>query len=303
MTMHAFVHRQRGVALILVLWVMALMAILLGSFALMARTENLEARHMFDGTTARYGAEAGLERAVYELRNPDVTTRWVCDGRPYEFDFENTHIHLEILDESGKIDLNTADDTLLQSLFMSVGIDQMTAASLSAAIQDWRDGDDIPLPNGAEVDAYKSAGLSYGPRNAPFQTDTEVQQVMGMSYELYQRIEPSITIYSGSSQPNPAYAPIEVLRALPGMTEDLAQQLIAARQQIAPGQGATANLTLPDGTPIMVTGGGNTYTIKSRATLTNGASATIDASVRLGGVGVSGRPYTVLRWRDDEKSR
>jgi general secretion pathway protein K len=94
-----------------------------------------------------------------------------------------------------------------------------------------------------------------------------------------------------------------VLRALPGMTEELAQQLIAARQQIAPGQGAAANLTLPDGTPIMVTGGGNTYTIKSRATLANGASATIDASVRLGGVGVSGRPYTVLRWRDDEKSR
>ena len=296
-------HRQRGVALILVLWVMALMAILLGSFALMARTENLEARHMFDGTTARYSAEAGLERAVYELRNPDVTTRWVCDGRPYDFAFENARIHIEILDESGKIDLNTADDQLLQSLFVSVGVDAVAAESLSAAIQDWRDGDDIPLPNGAEVDAYKSSGLSYGPRNAPFQTDTEVQQVMGMSYELYQRIEPAITIYSGGAQPNPAYAPIEVLRALPGMTEDLAQQLIAARQQIAPGQGATANLTLPDGTPIMVTGGGNTYTIKSRATLANGASATIDTSIRMGGVGVSGKPYTVLRWRDDEKSR
>jgi len=303
MTMRTSLHSQRGVALILVLWVMALMAILLGSFALMARTENLEARHMFDGTTARYGAEAGLERAVYELRNPDVTTRWVCDGRPYEFDFDKTHIHIEILDESGKIDLNTADDQMLQSLFISVGLDPNAAVSLSAAIQDWRDGDDIPLPNGAEVDAYKAAGLSYGPRNAPFQTDTEVQQVMGMSYALYQRIEPAITIYSGSSQPNPAYAPIEVLRALPGMTEELAQQLIAARQQIAPGQGAGANLTMPDGTPIMVTGGGNTYTIRSRATLANGANATIDASVRLGGVGVSGKPYTVLRWRDDEKSR
>lgn len=296
-------NAQRGVALILVIWVMALMAVLLGSFTLMARTENIEARHMFDGAQARYGAEAGLDRAVYELRNPDVTTRWVCDGRPYEFDFDKAHVHVEILDESGKIDLNTADDTLLQSLFVSVGVDPNTAVSLSAAIQDWRDGDDIPLPNGAEIDAYKSAGLSYGPRNAPFQTDTEVQQVMGMSYDIYQRIEPAITIYSGSAQPNPAYAPIEALRALPGMTEDLAEQLIAARQQIAPGQGATANLTLPDGTPIVVSGGGNTYTIQSRATLANGASAIIDASVRLGGVGAAGRPYTVLRWRDDEKSR
>jgi general secretion pathway protein K len=296
-------HRQRGVALILVIWVIALMTILLGSFALIARTENLESRHLFDGTSARYSAEAGLERAVYELRNPDVTTRWVCDGRPYEFDFDNAHLHIEILDESGKIDLNTADDTLLQSLFISVGVDPDTAIALSDSIQDWRDGDDIPRPRGAEVDAYKSAGLSYGPRNAPFQTDSEVQQVMGMSYDLYSRIEPAITIYSGSTQPNPAYAPIEALRALPGMTEELAEQLIAARQQVAPGQGAAAGLTMPDGTPIVANGGGNTYTIKSRAMLANGAIAQIDASVRLGGVGVSGKPYTVLRWRDDESSR
>ena len=53
----------------------------------------------------------------------------------------------------------------------------------------------------------------------------------------------------------------------------------------------------------MVSGGGNTYTIKSRATLANGANAVLDASIRLGGVGAAGRPYTVLRWRDDEKSR
>jgi general secretion pathway protein K len=188
----------------------------------------------------------------------------------------------------------------LQSLFVSVGIDLDTATALSDAIQDWRDGDDIPRARGAEIDAYKSAGLSYGPRNAPFQTDSEVQQVLGMNYAIYQRIEPAITIYSGSSQPNAAYAPIEALRAMPGMTEDLAQQLITLRQQVAPGQGATAGLTMPDGSPIVANGGGNTYTIKSRATLANGASTLIDASVRLGGVGVAGRPYTVLRWRDDE---
>ena len=291
---------QRGVALILVIWVIALMTILLGSFALIARTENLESRHLFDGTAARYAAEAGLERAVYELRNPDITTRWVCDGRPYEFDYEGSRIHIEILDESGKIDLNTADDTLLQSLFTSTGIDLDTATALSDSIQDWRDNDDIPRPRGAEIDAYKSAGLSYGPRNAPFQTDSEVQQVMGMNYDIYQRIEPAITIYSGSTQPNPAYAPIEALRAMPGMTEDLAEQIIAQRQQIAPGQGGAAGLTLPDGTPVVANGGGNTYTIKSRATLANGATKLIDASIRLGGVGLSGKPYTVLRWRDDQ---
>jgi general secretion pathway protein K len=300
--------RQQGVALILVIWVIALMGVLLGSFALIARTENFEARHLFDGTTARYAAQAGIERAVYELRNPDMTQRWVGDGRPYDFEFDGAQVQVELTDESGLVDINTADDALLQGLFASVGVPADQAVALSDAIQDWRDPDDIPRPQGAELNEYKAAGLPYAPRNAPFQTVGEVQQVLGMNYDLFEKIESAITIYGGGVQPNPAYAPLEVLLALPGMTPDLAQQLIAARQQVLPGQGVpgqsgAAGLTLPDGTPVVANGGGNTYTIRSRATLANGASTVLDASIRLGGVGAAGQPYTVLRWDQKESSR
>ncbi|MBS0571395.1 MAG: general secretion pathway protein GspK [Proteobacteria bacterium] len=299
---------QRGVALILVIWVIALMGVLLGSFALIARTENFESRHLFDGTTARYAAQAGIERAVYELRNPDISQRWVGDGRPYDFEFDGAQVQVELTDESGLIDINTADDALLQGLFISVGVSPDQAVALSDAIQDWRDPDDMPRPHGAELGEYKAAGLPYGPRNAPFQTTGEIQQVLGMNYELYEKIEPAITIYGGGVQPDPAYAPLEVLLSLPGMTADLARQLIAARQQQVPGQFApgpsgAAALTLPDGTPVMAKGGGNTYTIRSRATLANGASTVLDASIRLGGVGAAGQPYTVLRWDQKESSR
>jgi general secretion pathway protein K len=305
--------RQHGVALILVIWVIALMGVLLGSFALIARTENFEARHLFDGTTARYAAQAGIERAVYELRNPDLTQRWVGDGRPYDFEFDGAQVHVELTDESGLVDINTADDALLQGLFASVGVPPDQAVALSDAIQDWRDPDDIPRPQGAELNEYKAAGMPYAPRNAPFQTVGEVQQVLGMNYDLFEKIESAITIYGGGVQPNPAYAPLEVLLALPGMTPELAQQLIAARQQIipgqigpgqgVPGQPGAAGLTLPDGTPVVANGGGNTYTIRSRATLANGASTVLDASIRLGGVGAAGQPYTVLRWDQKESSR
>lgn len=294
-------RRERGMALILVMWVIVLMGILLGSFALIARTENLQSRHMFDATTARYDAQAGLERAIYELRNPDLTQRWVGDGRPYEFEFEGARIHVELTDETGKIDLNSADDTMLKSLFMSSGVDEDHAEGLAEAILDWRDPDDLVRPQGAEAEQYAAAGLSYGPRNGRFQTVAEVQQVLGMNYELYRKIEPAITIYSGSGVPNPAYAPLEALRALPGMNDDMANQIIQMRQQVPIGQGG-AGLTLPNGTPIMANGGGLTYSVKSRATLPNGASTTLDASIRVGGVGSSGRPYTILRWRDGESS-
>jgi len=293
---------QRGAALILVIWVIAFMGVLLGSFSLIARTENLQARHLFDATTARYAAEAGLERAVFELRSNDPAQRWVGDGRPYEFDFDVAHVRVELLDESGKIDINTSEEGLLQSLFVSVGVDPTRAVDLADALQDFRDPDDIPHPHGAEADVYKLQGLAYGPRNQPFTSVAEVQQVLGMNYELYRKIEPAITIYAATPKPNAAFAPLEVLMTFPGMTPELAQQIIAARQQMQPGQPAPP-LTLPDGTPIVVNGGGTTYTIKSRATLANGASAVLDASIRLGGVAAGGRPYAVLRWRDDELSQ
>lgn len=301
--MTALAARNRGFALILVMWIMALMAILLGGFALIARTENLEARHVFDMTTARYDAIAGLERAVFELRNPDMNARWVADGRGYEFPYEGALVHVEITNESGKIDLNIADATVLIPLFESVGVDPGQAEALSDAIQDWRDADDMPRPHGAEAAQYAQAGLDYGPTNRPFQVVSEVQQVLGMTYEIYQRIEPAITVYANTRIPNAAFAPIEALRAIPGMTETLAEQIIATRQATPPGTtGAISGLTLPGGTAVVATNGGLTYSIKSRATLPNGVSIVFDASVRVGGVGISGRPYTVLRWRDGESS-
>jgi general secretion pathway protein K len=292
----------RGVALVLVLWAIALMSVLLGSFALIAHTENLESRHVFDTVAARYDAQAGLERAVFELRNADPAQRWIADGRPYEFDFEGAHVSVEVTDESGKIDLNTADETMLTSLFLSVGVDLDQAGALADAIQDWRDTDDLPRARGAEANEYKSAGLPYIPRNTSFQTVSEVQQVFGMNYDLYLKIEPAVTIYGSSGTPNAAFAPLEALRALPNMTDDYARQIIQLRQSMIPGQPAAQPLLLPDGTPIVANGGGLTYSVKSRAQLPNGVSTVLDASIRLGGVGVSGRPYTVLRWRDGETS-
>jgi len=296
-------QRQKGVALILVMWVIALMGVLLGSFALIARTENLESRHMFDTTSARYDAIAGVELALAQLRNPDPMQRWVADGRPYEFPYEGATVKVEITNESGKIDLNVADSVTLMALFQSIGLDLGAAEALSDAIQDWRDADQQVRPHGAEAPQYAAAGLDYGPTNLPFQTVAEVQQVLGMNYGIYKKIEPAITVYSGTRTPNAAYAPYEALMAIPGMTQPLAQQIIATRQAMPPGTtGAIEGLTLPGGAAIMASGGGLTYSIKSKATLPNGVSITFDATIRAGGVSTSGRPYTVLRWRDGEAS-
>jgi general secretion pathway protein K len=297
---------ERGVAFLLVLWVVAMLSVLLGSFALVARTELMQSRHLFDTTRARYAAEAGLDLAVYELRKSDPMMRWVGDGRPYSFGFGDADVEVKITDDSGKIDLNAPNEQMLTNLFTARGLDPDRAQGLAAAIKDWIDPDDETTLNGAELAQYKAAGLSYGPRNAPFDTVLELQQVLGMNYELFSKIEPALTIYSGQGMPNLANAPIEVLDAQEGGSADCSAQIEAWRRSFQPGDPAAppqpecatqAGMSIP-----MAAGGGLTYSVKSRAKLPNGASTTLDATIRMGGINAAGRPYVILRWRDGENS-
>lgn len=293
-------QRQKGIALILVLWVSVLIAVLLASFSLSARVEALQGRNLLDATRARYAAEAGLHRAAYELRGNNPDTRWVADGRAYPLTFEGAEIEVQIYDETGKVDINVADVLLMAELFKLGGLEQVDADALAAAVMDWRDPDDLLTVNGAEEGEYKSAGRSYKPRNAPFETVSEVQQVLGMSFELYRELEPLMTIYSGRAQPNPAFASPEVLQLLPGMNPDMVQMFVQQREQPGvPGQ-SPMPLALPDGTPVVAQGGGLTYTIRSRATLPGGANASLEATVRLGASMVARRPFRIVRWRDGE---
>lgn len=291
--------QQRGVAFIVVIWLMALLVVLLGAFSLIARTEGMQARHLYDATVARYAAEAGINQAVYFLSIPDPQMRWIPDGREYGFPFDDAELQIKITDESGLIDLNAADMAMLTELFTGIGVEPDQAAALAAAIQDWRDADDLVSPNGAEENEYAAEGYAWGPKNAPFEMVSELMQVLGVTPEIYRQVERAVTVYSGQSRPNLAFAPYEIILAIPGMTPELAQQIIEARHAWDPASGAPPPI-LPDGTPLMAQGGTGTYSIQSRATLPNGAWTQVDATVRLGGGGVSGMAYTVLRWQDGD---
>jgi len=294
------VRSSRGIALIVVLWMLVLLTVVIGTFSVLARTESLQARFLFDTTDARYAAEAGIHRAVVELRNPDLETRWVADGRPYVFEFGGAEVEVTITDETGLIDVNAAAQAqpeLLLNLFESVGVEPQSAQMLADAIQDWVDPDDLSRPLGAEIDQYQSAGYPYGPANAPFASVDELQQVIGMSWELFRAVEASLTIHSGRANFNPAFAPVSVLQTLPDMDMETAQLFIEERSQYHPGD--AMQLMLPDGTPVNQRGGGLTHTIESRATLEGGTWSRITATIRLG-TDSRGRPFRVVRWAENE---
>lgn len=292
--------RQRGIALVVVMWVLVLLSITVGIYAILARTESLQARFLFDETAARYAAEAGIHRAVFEMRSPDLETKWVPDGRTYRLEFGGAEIEISIVDESGKIDINQADEELLSRFFISRGVEEVEAWHLADAILDWRDADDIPRLYGAEIDDYLAAGYPYGPANENFHSVDDLQQVIGMSWELFQQVASSLTVNSHSRQVNPAFAQADVLAAFPDMDLESAHMFIEDRHMFHPSDQQA--LIMPNGTVINLHGGGRTFSIRSRATLESGIWSQIETTVTLG-TDTRGRPFRILRWRDNVESQ
>lgn len=293
--MRAVPRRQRGVALIIVLWILVLVTVASSAYALMARMDMLEANTLLSSTQARFAAEAGLNLASLALREPQEEDRLSADGRTYAWRFDDMLIEVEITDERGKLDINVADDITLAELFIGHGLDAADAERLAAAVMDWRDNDDAVRVDGAELDDYLAAGLEVGPANRPFMMVEELLQVLGMPFELYRRIEPGITVHGRAAQPNPAFAPPEALVAIPGVSLEEASEFVEGRRQLDPGD--MANLEIGGEGFVVARGRGLTYSIRSKATMPNGVWDQIDATIRLGG-NAEGRPFRVLRWRE-----
>jgi general secretion pathway protein K len=280
-------HRQRGVALLLVLWACTLLAIVLGGYAALARTEGLQSRYQFAQTQAHYAAEAGIMRAVYALQDPLPQNRWAGDGRSYDFDYAGAKVKVSAIDESGLVDLNAASPDVLQALFTAVGVDPAKARALALNVQAWRNFNSSPGEIQANRAAYAADGRDYGPRNGPFASVEELQMVLGMTPAIYARVAPVITIWSGNPQPNPNVAPPLALMSIPGMTPAQMQTLQATRLRNA-------------SDPSLVLDNGTTHSIQSEATLADGTRAMLRATIRLRAGQTGAQPYSVLRWQEGE---
>ncbi len=293
---HSKARQQRGVALLVVLWLLILLTIVVGVYAILTRTEAMQARFLLDTTRARYAAEAGLHRAAYEMFNPDMETRWVGDGRPYSIEFGSSTVEIRITDESGKININRADVDLLTELFFQQGVDELAAVSLADAVIDWRDADDFPTEYGAEIEEYDAAGYPYGPANQSFQSVDELQQVMGMTQEMFQSIRDLVTISGGGGRPNPAFAPAEIIALLPDMDLVAAEEFVAERSEYHPSE--MVGVMMANGELVSLQHTGRVFSVHSRATLDTGTWASVKATVAIG-EGMRGRPFRILEWREN----
>jgi general secretion pathway protein K len=125
----------------------------------------------------------------------------------------NAAVAIAVADVGGLVDLNAASPDLLAWVLRGLGVAPEKAAALAATIADFRDEDDLPSVNGAESTAYRAAGLGHGPKNAPFETVTELDQVLGMDLALLDRLRVVATVHSRQPGIDPSVAPPELLSA------------------------------------------------------------------------------------------
>ena len=289
-------RRDRGVDLILALWVTVLLTVIAAGFAYSMRTEALAARNAVALSQARALADGAVSRVTFELMRPrNANEAWASDGVVHYWQDGDTLIAANALDESGKIDLNAAPDALLKNLFQTAaGVDADTAARLVDAIDDWKTPGDAKRPQGAKAPDYQAAGLSYAPPNAPFETIAELQRVLGMTPALYAAVADSLTVLSQQPGVNPAYASRAVLLALPNATPEVVDAYIAQRND-ALGQ----HLPLPAFPIAAGAGATNVWRIRAEATTADGVTFIREAAMRPGGDLL--HPVTILMWQEGDR--
>lgn len=307
-------HSQQGVALLVVLWACTLLAILVGGFASIARVETLQTRFTLGQQRARYAAEAGIMRAIVLVQarrhqamlvdmggEPLVAGSLPGDGRSLAFDFDRVHVAVGMLDETGKVDINSAEPRALKALFVAAGCPEGRADELTERLAEWRGpvigavaDDGVPSPA-----APPAIGANASTRHAPFAAIEELQALPGMDPALYSTLEPAITIWSGRPAPQPDFAPVLAMAAVRGLDASVAREVVAIRDSVPPG---TLLQNLPGGIMLGNALPGNTMTFRATADDGHGARATVEATVQFTLMGPERDPqqklYTVLRWRD-----
>jgi type II secretory pathway component PulK len=178
---------ERGIALIIVLWVVLIVSVIAMTYMYEARTDIQMMGYSTRSLQAYYVAKAGMARAMILLREDILKDEDVLDREyllelddkdvGYRYDglneawfvghegnydevelvsgFERDAVigkyTVNVIDESSKVNLNFRGTTqdLLKELLLAVNVDdEEEAQAMAAAIIDWRDPDDQPSDGG-----------------------------------------------------------------------------------------------------------------------------------------------------------
>ena len=210
--------RERGAALVITLIFVTAMAAAAVAFLAGRRTDALTLRGQLQAVEAQAMLDAALQQTVVLLANRQP--RQVVPAQ-LSWRFGEVAVQVRFERETGKIDLNAAEDRMLRALSLALGLDEDRAAALADAIQDWRDDNQLKLELGAEDRDYRGgATAATGAADRPFANPAELLYLPSVDRTAWALLQPYVTIYSGAAAPDarqaagPVRKAIEIARGL-----------------------------------------------------------------------------------------
>ena len=198
---------ERGFILILVVWLAALLALLAVAFSAAVQSNLRLASSAIQSAKAETAADAGIQLAAMALASggqAGAGRRLTFDGQPTFCGLgAEASLAIRVRDTGGLISLNLSNDRLLQALFLGLGATPEAASRATDVIIDYRDADSDRRPGGAEKPEYDAAGRPSGPKNAPFDTVEELNQVLGLDPAMIAAASPYLTVHSQTAGLDP----------------------------------------------------------------------------------------------------
>ena len=186
-----------GFILVVVLVVIAMMAMVAAGVLYHARSEISVSAAGAGRHQARAAAMSGIIYTAAILKkngqdssvwmdNPELfRNQFVCEDGNDKWYFtvyapngpEYKEPRYGVIDEGGKISINSADEKVIQRLLAR----QKNGDELADALLDYRDSDSTPRERGAEQDYYDRLGTPYTIKNGPLTTVDELMCVKGFN--------------------------------------------------------------------------------------------------------------------------
>lgn len=258
--------QQRGVVLIVVLWITVLLTVLLVAFTATVKVDRNVATDIVQRVQARAGAEAVLSYLVAIQQSvPEIFSRMA--GQVYKLNLNSMDVRFRFIPESAFLSLNAAPFDDLAAAFNAAGADN--AAEIAQYIISRRSGMLAEkLNDGLEVSSQQ-----------PWMSTVELGSVPIITADVYQRIQGWLTVDGKHQAVNFNFAAPDLVRALKG---NAAEQVLADR---------TAQAVINNGLYV-----GIRDVFRVQVEFSSGSSARkIEATVEFSG-GKHG--YHVVRWNE-----
>jgi len=212
-------NRQRGAALLLVLWVVALLSVMAATLLLVINRSMKNAQYLLERTQLQALADSTVNKVIWQALSADSTAHPSLDGQPHAIGIIGGSAQAAITDEAGRVDLNAAAPELLKALLQEAGADVLQSEAIVHGIEQKRHG-------GSSAFAAEAQRAS---ASAPGLLDVgDLISIGGMTPPLYEQIRAAATVYTRSSAVDVRYAPALVRKALVRAHQADAQSLLQA---------------------------------------------------------------------------